>query len=308
MQRIERYGVIALVFLLVTIVAVSLWGERKKTGGWFSFLGRDSKASRVDELVQAPTPDAPDGEEVGVRDLEDKAVPMSDVHWSGADSQAFAGPGEAPATHKDTLLVHQRPDVVAGESTTTGSIFEPPPLPEIKPDPAPAREYTIRSGDTLSQIAQRELGTKNRWREIVELNPGLDPARLSVGTKIRLSGGAPSTTVADKTVVEKPVVPQTEKAGSKKVAAAAGGRTYTVRSGDTLSRIAQRELGAGDRWRELIDLNPGLDPARLHVGRVLRLPGGEAPRDTRDTRVARAETDQPSAPKAESAKPRSKVR
>ena len=48
MQRIERYGVIALVFLLVTIVAVSMWGERKNADGILSFLRRDSKADKVE--------------------------------------------------------------------------------------------------------------------------------------------------------------------------------------------------------------------------------------------------------------------
>lgn len=48
--------------------------------------------------------------------------------------------------------------------------------------------YTIRAGDTLSTIAARKLGTKNRWREIQELNRSTlrDPAKLKVGTVIQL--------------------------------------------------------------------------------------------------------------------------
>jgi len=57
MQRIERYGVIALVFLLVTILAVSLWGE-SKGDGWFSKLtaGRTTESTRPPIASRAATP------------------------------------------------------------------------------------------------------------------------------------------------------------------------------------------------------------------------------------------------------------
>jgi LysM repeat protein len=285
MQRIERYGVIALVFLLVTIVAVSLWGERKKTGGWFSFLRGDSKASRVEELVASASQDELVGEPVVERSLIQDPVPLSDPEWQGAATQAFGGPGAAPHAYRDTL-VGSEGSIVPPEDVGDLAIRpDLPPSPQVQQPPvaaASAREYTIRSGDTLSEIAQRELGTKNRWREIVELNPGLDPARLRVGTKIRLSGA---------TAVEsaQPVTPQPKVAATKPSAKpAAGGRSYSVRSGDTLSQIAQRELGTQSRWREIVELNPGLDPAKLLVGTSIRLPGGEAPRDTRVARVESA--------------------
>lgn len=56
-------------------------------------------------------------------------------------------------------------------------------------------------------------------------------------------------------------------------APAPGGRTYTVRSGDTLSGIAQR-FGLGD-WRRLYEANVsviGGDPNRIYPGQVLVLP------------------------------------
>lgn len=51
-------------------------------------------------------------------------------------------------------------------------------------------------------------------------------------------------------------------------------RTYVVRKGDTLSGIAEAELGAQDRWRELFDANRDVldDPDCLHAGQVLQLP------------------------------------
>lgn len=53
--------------------------------------------------------------------------------------------------------------------------------------------------------------------------------------------------------------------------------TYTVRPGDSLSAIAQRVLGDGNRWPEIYDLNReviGANPGLIHPGQVLVLPGG----------------------------------
>jgi DNA-binding SARP family transcriptional activator len=63
--------------------------------------------------------------------------------------------------------------------------------------------------------------------------------------------------------------------------------TYRVRSGDSLWRIAERELGSGLRWRDIYRLNQGTrfsdgrsltDPHLIYPGWVLELPtAGEAP-------------------------------
>lgn len=55
-------------------------------------------------------------------------------------------------------------------------------------------------------------------------------------------------------------------------AAAPTGRTYTVKRGDTLSRIAQRQLGSYKRYTEIARLNGIRDPNRIRPGQVLRLP------------------------------------
>ncbi len=50
--------------------------------------------------------------------------------------------------------------------------------------------------------------------------------------------------------------------------------TVTVRRGDTLSALAERELGAADRWPELFQANRAQldDPDDLVVGTRLLLP------------------------------------
>jgi hypothetical protein len=52
--------------------------------------------------------------------------------------------------------------------------------------PTKAKLYEVRSGDTLSSIAARVLGSYTRWPEIASLNDLHDPDRLAVGQRLRL--------------------------------------------------------------------------------------------------------------------------
>ncbi len=55
--------------------------------------------------------------------------------------------------------------------------------------------YTVKSGDTLSRIAQQELGDANRWREIYELNKqaiGMNPNLILPGQKLQIPGAKPA--------------------------------------------------------------------------------------------------------------------
>jgi nucleoid-associated protein YgaU len=53
-----------------------------------------------------------------------------------------------------------------------------------------------------------------------------------------------------------------------------GRGTYTVRSGDNLSKIARELYGEANRWREIYNLNRDRihDPNLIHPGQVLRIP------------------------------------
>lgn len=51
-----------------------------------------------------------------------------------------------------------------------------------------------------------------------------------------------------------------------------GGRTYTIRKNDTLWSLAQRFYGDGQKWVDIVDANPGINPKKLAVGQNITLP------------------------------------
>jgi len=63
-------------------------------------------------------------------------------------------------------------------------------------------------------------------------------------------------------------------AGASAGASAAGGRTYTVKSGDTLSAIAKEHLGSASAYMKIFEANRDklTDPDKINPGQVLRIP------------------------------------
>lgn len=68
----------------------------------------------------------------------------------------------------------------------------------------------------------------------------------------------------------------TKVAGSEKEAPAdKEAKSYTIKGGDTLSDIAQEQLGDANRWKEIYEMNKdviGDNPDTIHPGKKLKLP------------------------------------
>lgn len=62
--------------------------------------------------------------------------------------------------------------------------------------------------------------------------------------------------------------------GAAAPAAQQGGRTYTVKSGDTLSRIAKEHLGDANAYMKIFEANRDQlsDPDKIKPGQVLKIP------------------------------------
>jgi nucleoid-associated protein YgaU len=113
----------------------------------------------------------------------------------------------------------------------------------------PSRTYIVQPGDTLSGIAQAQLGDPNRWPEIFVLN------RTSIRHPDRIFPGQVLTLPGDTPMDPPP-------------------RLYIVQPGDTLSGIAEQQLGDAGRWPEIFALNRDViaNPDRIFPGQVLQLP------------------------------------
>ena len=70
------------------------------------------------------------------------------------------------------------------------------------------------------------------------------------------------------------IVADIKATGTGGSAAAAGGKTYTVKSGDTLSKIAKEMLGDANAYMEIFNANKDQlqDPDKIKPGQVLKIP------------------------------------
>ena len=114
------------------------------------------------------------------------------------------------------------------------------------------RRHVVEAGDDLWSLAERYYGDGREWRKIAAANPKVltgGPDRLQVGWRLK--------------------IPDLDEG-----VASGGDRVVTVRRGDTLSSIAERELGAAARWTDIFHANRAQlsDPDELPVGMRLLVP------------------------------------
>lgn len=97
-----------------------------------------------------------------------------------------------------------------------------------------------------------------------------------------LIANGPDAAPPQQLVAAAPTVPETPRmvlpAPAPATAVVAAMRTYTVKTGDTLSVIAANTLGSRNRWQEILDANKQVltSPKALRVGTVLSIPGSGA--------------------------------
>ncbi len=134
-------------------------------------------------------------------------------------------------------------------------------------------EYTVKKNDSLSKIAQRFLGGGHRWKYLWELNKERipNPDKLKAGTVIII----PIEQEAQKAKLGSQEESGSESLKTGEPQATQGDlRQYTIKQNDSLWKIAQSELGDGNRWKEIYELNKGIieDSNKLTAGKVILIP------------------------------------
>lgn len=349
MQKTERVGAVALLFLIVTIVAVALWDDGTSGEAVASTAHGEDATAQQQANAQRQRPQqqaqqqAQRRQQRAQQQAQQQARAERDRHDGlrvtratdrGQSQNLLAGAGEvAPVRARgaqDPVLsvqpaVTPEPAPAAAETTLDPALqangwnngrqprAEQPVVVEaaapVQPQPqrpresrkrkadpvvasaaapvASGRTHVVRRGESLGLIAQRRLGRASRWPEIAMLN-GIQDERIVEGQTLRLPGDAVASATPTPSV--QPGVLPTARVARRPAPASAGSRTYTIRKGDVLGLIAQRELGSSKRWKEILSLNPGLDEKKLHVGKTILLPTTGATPAPRRSLVA-ANTD-----------------
>ncbi|HEY8576840.1 MAG TPA: LysM peptidoglycan-binding domain-containing protein [Devosia sp.] len=145
--------------------------------------------------------------------------------------------------NRDMIYVDQHLEIPDGRSGGSGSAGS-------------SGGYTIRPGDTLSEIAASNNTTVSA---LMQANPGIsDSDEIYAGDTIAVPGGSGSSSPS-----------QTGSSGGGSSSSHLGGGTYTIESGDSLSEIAQAN---GTTVDALVEANPGIDdPDEIYAGDTLNI-------------------------------------
>lgn len=158
------------------------------------------------------------------------------------------------------------------------------------------RQYIIKKDDSLWKIAERDLGSGHRWKYLYELNKDKieNFSKLKAGTSIDIpieteeqrsklevkelneiketAAQLKAGIFVDQPIETEEQINKIQVKEQKPVLVAA--REYLVKNGDSLWKIAKQELGDGNRWKDIFELNKEKikDPQNLKIGQKLYLP------------------------------------
>lgn len=236
MGQLERYGLFVLVLVIALIIGVSIWGDPVELEAGGEGAGGGGKLAQL-AVIKPQDPG---------RNRSVEPTPQ------GGES--------GPRTELDNL----REQLGGGQG-------RPAPAPE-RDDPEVAhppsndgeRTYVIQPGDILGKIALRELGSANHWQLIKDANPGLDESNLPVGKSIRIPA-APNRRRSR---------PATDDFGGTVLYKGREyrGHPYRIEPGDSMAKISIARFQS-ERYTHIIEgINPGVNPKRLNVGDIIRIP------------------------------------
>lgn len=190
-------------------------------------------------------------------------VPQYPVQVSQGPAPVVQGPvviapPQPQATHPLQHLAsrHGEQIVPHGSGSTTNT---PPPPATVRQQHvpmAPLREYKAQSGDSLSKLAVRFMGSNSKANRdaIVRVNPTLqqNPDKIVEGRTYVL----PPPPAPESDVAAAPPAAQGAPAPSAPSATAAENFSwYTVKENENLWKIAAEQLGSGNAWTQIRDLN-----------------------------------------------------
>ena len=155
--------------------------------------------------------------------------------------------------------------------------------PGAKPGAAPAGG-AAKTGPTWDEVREKAL------TQLLEKH-GFGVTGLDVdvaGERVTVSGKVPSQEVREKVVLvlgntagiaqvdDRLVVERKEPAGTAAAPKESEAQFYTVKPGDTLSKIAKQYYGNANKYPTIFEANRPMlqNPDKIYPGQVLRIPAG----------------------------------
>ncbi|MDE0585016.1 MAG: LysM peptidoglycan-binding domain-containing protein [Planctomycetota bacterium] len=180
-------------------------------------------------------------------------IPLEEQTWPTKTTQQ--DDAETPPVETQDFVVSPKPEE---------ALYVSEPMVEevvATEDRPKVIEYIIKLHDTLTDIAETELGGVRYLENIEVLNPNLNASELAIGAVLYL-----------------PAKHTLEEKGNPKEFAASSEKIHVVVAGDSLSKISEKYYP--DKWHEymekVVSANPKLlvdgNNTVLHIGDKLNLP------------------------------------
>ena len=157
----------------------------------------------------------------------------------------------------------------------------PHPTPDIRPLPGkPATTGTTGASAAKPDVDALELNAAKAIRNYVA-SKGLPVDKLDIDydantSTVTVSGSVPDQETREKVVICCGNVASVEHVNDQLKVANSGkaGEYYTVKSGDTLSKISKEMYGNANQYMKIFEANKPMlkDPDKIYPGQVLRVP------------------------------------
>lgn len=258
MQQIERYGIIALLFLVVSIVVVALWDPDPGTA-----LGNDrGRTASVDTWTSRELPLAQPGAKNKAKAWTEQRPRQNQANNNASSAAAARAERTRLASHKPSAPLDLGSPVKnrnrgrnAGAAARSAQVTPPVGNESKLVNPGPSRLKREQTQPNAGSV--RSTGRLTQAQR-----PTAKPA-----------GGAAMLANSTQRIANPRVVPASFV---KDIKPKASGKTYTVKPGDSLERIARKQLGSGKQWKSLASLNGITNPDMVRIGDVLQLPVPQA--------------------------------
>lgn len=291
MGKVEKVIVLSVLFLIALILAVSLTVDDPLDKSRVVEAGSTPHTPAVDPSAQPTAPANANAAEVPALASAATTGPAPTTPGAGSAPGLLSmpigsdGTGNAAANTAGSNVpagaAKPAEPAAAAAGLPAGTLLKR--VDGLKDSILPDMKlYTWQEGDSYRRIADHYYGDWSKFSVLRRSNEGRGDVQPGEQIFVPVFDSDPvvasvpvqpaSTPSGKKTTAHAP-----KKSAPKSVASApkgTGNKTHVVKNGESLWKIARAELGDGNRWQEIYELNKDVlaSEKSVHTGQTLRLP------------------------------------